>query len=176
MKRYRLSRTLKRFVEFRPMDDEHMRYVFAAYKKGAMKETGGFFDDEGMSAPEFKEAFYRYAQMYYDDAWVFYATSLRGVYEPVGYVATTRTKAAQPLFIADTIWFPMASSRNRVESMTNWLNEMRKENVVTEYSQMKDKKFFEHICRHGIMRRVGTRIGFYQDGGNAAEFETKRPG
>jgi hypothetical protein len=169
-KKYRLSRTLKRFVEFRPMDDEHVRYVYAAYRKGALDGLSVDFKPE-MPAPAFKEAFYGHVARMYDDAWVLYATSQRGAYEPVGYVAVTTTKVAQPLFIADTIWFPWASSRNRIESMVNWINEMRRDNLITEYAQMKDKRFFEHICRHGIMRRVGTKHGLYPDG-PAAEFES----
>lgn len=174
MKKCRLSRTLKRFVEYRPMDDEHMRYVYAAYKKGALDELLEPFTEYDMTPPEFREAFLEHAVMYYDDMWVFYANSLRGEYEPVGFVGTSRTKVRQPVFIVNAIWFPWASARNRIESMVNWLNDRRREDIVTEYAQMKDKKFFEHICRHGIMRRVGTKQNFYPEG-NAAEFETVRP-
>lgn len=171
--KYRLSRTLKRFVEFRPMEDEHLRYAYAAYKKGGLDALLAPFTEHDMTPPEFRDAFINHAQLYYDDIWVFYANSLRREYEPVGFVGTSRTKVRQPVFIVDTIWFPWASPRNRVESMVNWLNERRKEDIVTEYAQMKDKAFFEHICRHGIMRRVGTKHNFYPDG-NAAEFETVR--
>jgi hypothetical protein len=42
-----------------------------------------------------------------------------------------------------------------------------------EFAQESEKKFFETLCKHGIMRRVGTSNVVYR-GEPAAVFETIR--
>jgi hypothetical protein len=170
--KYRLSRALKRFVEFRQMDDEHMRYVYAAYRKGALANLGEEFESADLPAVDFKTIFMDHALRFYDDAWVMLATSMRGDFEPVGYVAITKTKYPNPLFVADTVWFPWASQRNRVESMLNWMNEMRKSVSIVKYaSSDEDKKFCVHLCKYSVMRRIGTKFGVA--GQKIPEFESR---
>lgn len=58
--------------------------------------------------------------------------------------------------IAAIIWMPWVSLRARLQSIVNWLNVMRRQSVIFEYAKQRHKRLFEHICRYGLMRRVGT--------------------
>ena len=151
----RLSRTLSRFIEYRPMTEQDLRFVYAAYKKGALAELGETFSDTSMTPPEFMSAFKEYGEKYFDEAVVFLAP-YAGTYGPVGYIALTSSKIVRPIFIEEMVWFPWASPRNILESAVNFFNEARKSTTIHEYARMKDKKFFERICKHGIMRRIGS--------------------
>ena len=156
------------------MDDEHLRYAFVAYKKGALDHIGEQFKSHEMTPAEFKDAFIEHSALRYDDAWVFYATSRRGEYEPVGYISITRTKFIDPVFIVDIVMFPWASTRNKLESIANWVNDMRRLVGVTYFAPYGDeKRFCEHLCRHGIVRRVGTKRHLF-GAENCPEFEAVR--
>lgn len=164
-------------MEFRGIEDSDYRYFWAAYKKGAFREIEEIPDDLGPQ--EFVDAFLDQIEARgLAHGWTFLAPSTRG-YEPVGFAwAWGRGRVIE---IADMIWFPWASSRNIVESTANFMNSMRKiapdptrpddRFLVWEYARMKDKRFFEIMCRLGIMRRVGHIHGLYKE--PAVMFETR---
>ena len=77
------------------------------------------------------------------------------------------------LVVGDIVWFPWSSPRQRIESAVNFFNEARKEIAFMEYARKQDKRFFEMIAKHGIMRRVGTSHNIYPDG-PATVFETRK--
>lgn len=70
---------------------------------------------------------------------------------------------------SDIIWFPWATPRLILESYVNFVNSVRKQNheptgmpyVILEYARENDAKYFDHVCRYGIMRRVGTSEEIY---------------
>ena len=74
------------------------------------------------------------------------------------------------MIIGEIIWLPWSSARNRVEGAVKFFDELRKEAAAMMYTQ--DKRFFEILARHGIMRRVGTTHNVYADGATAI-FETR---
>ena len=55
----------------------------------------------------------------------------------------------------------------------NFFNEVRNHTPMIDHALEKDKKFFEILCRHGVMRRVGTSYNIYPDK-PAATYETRR--
>ena len=108
---------------------------------------------------------------YYDVGFTLLAPTPKGML-PVGAVFG---KYVGPfLLLGDAKWLAWATDRNKLESIINLLNELRKDGLVLFYSNMDDKKFYTHILRYGIAKRVGTIDGLYEDG-NGALFQTRAP-
>lgn len=102
---------------------------------------------------------------------------------PVGFLGGNMPQDKM-LIISEVIWFPEARPRHRIATVANFINELRDEMVVFEYADnrpasksadgMNSKAFFEHLCRYGIMRRVGTVHDFYGQGNSAALFQSRK--
>lgn len=151
--------------------------MWAAYKKGCLVDIEPeVFSDTSMTAEEFRAAFHDTVIRNYDAAWTLFAPSPKG-HIPVGLVVgfwPHQNQRIQPfMFLGAMVWFPWATSRNRIESAVNFFNEIRKEIQMVEFAKQKDKRFFEIICSHGLMRRVGTMHNVYDE--PAAVFETRKP-
>jgi hypothetical protein len=170
--KWRLKRTLKRSVEFRPIEDEDMRFIWAAYKKGALKTMGEKYADGEMPADHFKAEFTKDVLERYHAAWVLFAPTKRGQL-PVGVVfAAWAPNDAPYMIVTGMCWFPWSSPRNKVESMVNFLNKIRKELMLMFYALPEHKRLYEVCAMHAIVRRVGTSYTAIP-GHSAALFETK---
>lgn len=144
------------------MHEEDIKYFYASYKKSG-------HDDK--TPLEFKNELLRHIQTSYDDAFVMMAR-VEGKKEVVGGFFS---QYAGPLMVVgDITWFPWASKRNRVESMVNAINELRKERLMIFISTLKDKRFYEYICRHGILSRIGHIQELYKDE-PAVMFQSRAP-
>jgi hypothetical protein len=167
-RKHRLSKTLKRWVEFRPIENEDIRYLWPAYLEGQLPMF-----KEGLTAKDFKEAVEVFILENYHGGWTLLANTQKG-YIPVGMVfAKDDGVFSEPVGkIAAVIWMPWASNRNKYESAVNFFNEIRKEFVFIGRAEMKDKHFYEHIARHGIIRRVGT---IHLENELISEWQTIRP-
>lgn len=157
--RWRLKRTLRRKPDFRPLEDGDIRFLWAAYRKGALASLGGEFAGETLAAGEFKDAFGREVTANYDFGWTLLDP------DPVGVLLAFRSHpnpGRSPfLIVGDILWFPWSSPRQRIEAAINFFNEARKEAAFVEYARAEYRKFFEMIAKHGIMRRVGTSHNVY---------------
>ena len=91
-------------------------------------------------------------------------------FRPVGIL--TGIYAGPMVLLGDASWFPWASDRNKLESMVNIFNELRKQFLGIFYCALSDKKFYEHIARHGIIKRIGHIDGIYKDE-PAVEFQLR---
>lgn len=175
VKNWRLKKTLARAIDFRPIEKEDIRYAWVAYKKGLLNELSPKFVDLQMTAEEFKVAFEVHITTYYHGAWTMLADTNRG-YMPtglvVGFWSHPDSTIAPFMNVGAMIWFPWASARNRIEGAVHFFNVIRKDIRMVEYARLKDKKFFEMIARHGVMRRVGTSHVAYLNE-PAAVFETR---
>lgn len=174
--RWRLKRTLARRVEFRRSADEDLKYIWAAYKKGALEPMAGPFADTGMDRDAFKETFGHALLHRYDAEWTLLAECAKG-FIPVGLVLAFHghkdTTISPFMVIGDILWFPWASHRNKIESAVNFFNRMRNEIPMIDYAHGDtNKRFFEMLARHGIMRRVGTTFSIVH-GEPTAVFETR---
>ena len=174
--KWRLKRTLSRNVSFRPIEDEDVKYAWAAYKKGWLASMGGKFATVDMEAEEFKTEFPKEIFDKYSAAWSLFADAPKRGNIQVGMVLgfySHQDPACAPfMIVGDIIWFQWASARNRVESAVNFFTNIRGEIPMVEYAAEKDKKFFEMIARHGVMRRVGTTYSI-KPGEAYAMFETR---
>lgn len=115
-----------------------MKYLWVAYKKGLLPLR------EGLSAKEFQEEAEAFLLSNYDYGWL------------IGEYGLIFGKNAGPMILlGDVIWFPWASNRNILEGIVQLINTLRYEAKVTFFSSMDDKRFYEHVAKHGILRRVG---------------------
>lgn len=149
MRKPRLSRTLKRWVEFRPIEDEDIRYLWAAYKKN----TFDGYVKKDLTAKEFKIEITELMLNSYSGVYVCLANTKQG-FVPVGVIPVAGIYLGW--MIGDVRWFPWASTRNIIESFVNFINEMKKEVYLLGYCSDKDKDFFVYMAKHGIIRRVGS--------------------
>lgn len=174
MKRWTLRKTLKRKTHFRPIEQEDVQYIWVAYKSGLLESMGRPFDKTDLSPEEFQAEFLAQAETVYHGLWTLFAETKKG-YLPsglvLGFYSHPDPRFAPFMNIGDMIWFPWASPRNKVEMAVNFFNKIRNEIPMVEYAKFDDKRFFETIAKHGIMRRVGTMYNIYD--GPAAVFETR---
>jgi hypothetical protein len=175
--RWRLKKTLARRVDFRPIERDDMKYAYAAYKKGRMASMGERWAGGELTPSEFAEAFEVEIQTVYHGVWVLLAEGSKG-YIPAGMVmgfwSHPDPRFAPFMIVGDIIWFPWASARNRIESAVGFFARIRSEIAMVEYASEEHKRFFEMICQHGIMRRVGTSFNVYP-GQATAVYETRAP-
>lgn len=69
------------------------------------------------------------------------------------------------------IWFKWASGRKILECYVNFIDTIRRTSdpdtgrsfMVLEFAMEKDKRFFDHVCSYGVMRRVGSSLEVYGD-------------
>lgn len=171
--KWRLSRTLKRSVGFRPIEDEDLRFLWAAYKKGALEPMGERFADGKMDAETFKTAFKDDVLSRFHAAWVLFATTKKG-HVPIGIVFATWAPNASYMIVTGMCWFPWASKRNKIEGMVNFLSKIRKEFNLMFYALPEHKRLYEVCCMHSVIHRVGTSYAVFP-GKSAAVFETRLP-
>jgi len=128
------------------MQAEDRKYTWAAYKLGA------FGPDISSDSKVFTKQLDEYLALHNIVYTVESITKDGRI--PVGIIGG---KFMGPiLYLGDMTWFPWASDRNKMECMTNILNELRKQYIVMFFCSMADKEFYINIAKHGVIRRVGT--------------------
>lgn len=171
---WRRKKTLARRVDFRPLERDDIRYLWATYKKTGLKSLGGPFLQDTMEVAEFNAAIEREVAENYQGAWCLFAETKRG-FMPVGVVlgfySHPNPRLAPFMIIGDMIWFPWSSARNRVESAVHFFHRIRQDIPMVEYANEDAKRFFEVLAAHGVVRRVGTSFNVYP-GVATAVFET----
>ncbi|MFQ5493646.1 MAG: hypothetical protein ACE5DX_05825 [Candidatus Dojkabacteria bacterium] len=105
----------------------------------------------------------------YDVVFMLEAKTKKG-YMPIGSISGINSGPF--LILGDTTWFYWASQRNIYESTVNFFNEIRKTVLALFYANLANKSFYEHIAKHGIIRRVGTIYNLYEKE-PAALFQTR---
>jgi hypothetical protein len=154
-KTWRLSKTLSRAIEVRPIEQEDVKYAWAAYCKGSLSEMGAPFDKQGLDASQFKEAFEAYVLTNTQAAWTVIAKTARGMM-PVGFVFGGWAPMQAYMIIIGITWFPWATKRNIVEGTVQFFNRIRKELPWMGFASGEHKRLYEVCMKHGIMRRIGT--------------------
>lgn len=153
---WRLSKTLGRHIEVRPIENDDVQYAWAAYKKGGLGGMGAPFDQGGLDAKAFKEAFEVYVLTNAHAAWTVMASTRSGIV-PIGIVLGGWAPPRDALMlIIGIVWFPWASRRNIVEGAVGFFNRIRKEMAWMGFASEQHKGLYETCCKHGIMHRVGT--------------------
>jgi len=146
------------------MGPDDRKYAYAAYKLGA------FGPDRQADSEGFTKQLEDYLILH-DVAFIVEAPTSKGRI-PVGMIVG---KYMGPtLYLGDTTWFPWASNRNKIESITNLLNELRRHYIVMFFCNMRDKEFYVNIAKHGVIRRIGTIYDLLSEG-PAPLFQTRKP-
>lgn len=165
------------------MEEDSLKYIGAAWKKGSLDELHSVFLEE-MTPQEFRIVFVEWLKNF-EAGWVFLAETDKGII-PVGFC--TAWVRGRIIEIADIVWFSWASRRNVWESAVNFYDSMRKKVfddkhdpadpmryfVVLEYAMFRDKRFFERMADRGIMRKIGHIHDIYPDEVSVM-FQTKTP-
>lgn len=146
-KTWRLSKTLKRSIEVRPIEQEDVKYAWAAYKKGGL---GGMGFAPDLNPQKFKDAFEAYVLSNAHAAW----TVIAG--KPIGFVLGSWAPQQAYMVIVGIVWFPWATKRNIVEGAVSFFKRLNTEMGWMGFASAEHKKLYEVCMMHGIMRRVGT--------------------
>ena len=162
--KWRLKRTLTRSVSYRPIEDDDLKYIWAAYRKGALAPMG--IESTDLDAAAFKQAFEQHVLENFQAAWVLIA------HKPIGVVFANWAPHAPYMIVSGMCWFPWASKRNILEAIVNFLNGVRKQFMLVFYALPEHKRTYEVCAMHGVVRRVGTSYAAIP-GHAAAVFETR---
>lgn len=168
--KWRLKRTLKRSASYRPIEDEDVKYAWAAYKKGALAPMGEAFTQE-MNADQFRQLFEAFVVQNHHAAWTLLAPTGKGKI-PVGIVLAAWAPNAPYLIVNGACWFPWASKRNIIETSVCFFAGVRKEHQLVFYALPEHKRAYEVCAMHGVIRRVGTSFVAIP-GKQCAVFETR---
>lgn len=149
-KKWRLSKTLSRHIEVRPIEDADVKYAWAAYKLGKLE-----FDifPPGLSATEFKSQFEQFIIGNTTGTWTIIAETKDG-FRPVAIATGNATPVF--MFLSAIVWFPWASKRNIIEGVVALCSKLRKQFPVFGFVPEENKKVWEAAAMHGIVHRIGT--------------------
>lgn len=148
---WRLSRTLKRHVEARPIEQSDVKYAYAGYKTGVLA-TMAFAP--GLDPSSFKSAFENYVLTKAHAAWTISADSKNG-FIPIGFAFGGWAPGEAFMVIIGIVWFPWASKRNVLEGTVAFFNSVKSIKWMG-FASHEHKRPYEVCCMHGIMRRIGT--------------------
>lgn len=74
-------------------------------------------------------------------------------------------------------WFSWAMPRQKMESVVHLVNELRRQFLVVVPAKKEDWPFYTHVCKHGIMKRVGKAEDWFgfEAGNDSMIFISRRP-
>lgn len=131
------------------------------------------YADGQMPADVFKAEFEHDVVSNFHAAWVLFAPTKKGQL-PVGIVLAAWAPNAPYMIVTGMCWFPWSSKRNKLESMVNFLNKVRKDIMLMFYALPEHKRLYEVCAMHSVVRRIGTSYTAIP-GHPAAVFETRAP-
>lgn len=165
-----LKQTVSRAIDYRPIELDDVKYAWAAYKQGALKEMGF---TENMSPEEFRASFSDAILNNCHAAWTIICQTKKG-FIPSGILLAVWGPGSTFLTVLGLSWMPWASKRNIVEGMVGFLDGIRREFSLMFYTTYEHKKVYD-VCRElGIIRRIGTSYTAIP-GTATAVFETRKP-
>ena len=142
-----------------------MKWLWAAYRRGVFAHLPEFKD--GMDTFQFQNTF---LVMLGDrilgrggEAWIFLGKTQRGEI-PIGLAVGVpgEHKHLEP----HVFWFPEASPRNKLECILKWLIDFKSDWRVDIWAKQPSWKFFDHLCKYGVLRPVGKYRDCFDDGGD----------
>lgn len=171
--RPKLTRVLGRGCGYRPFEPTDVKWLYAAYVFGTLPK--GMFK-AGLTRDEFmelaKEEFSKFLQLFVlVGSAKLKPTSPTGDH-PIGVVGlnTSNNYHVELSFF----WLPTASARNKLESSIRFLMELRKTHMAFFFAPFGGKRFYTHLCKYGVLRRVGTSEHHFGQDAHAAVFQTRR--
>ena len=77
------------------------------------------------------------------------------------------------IILGDVIWWPKTTNRQRLQSVAAVLKEIRKIKVGLIEADYQYKRFYEILCNHKILRRVGSLYDTDRPGSRTTFFQTR---
>lgn len=150
------------------MGDEHLKYLWAAYRRGAFEKS--HIIDPGFDPDGFKASLLAFAGRIFQaggELFVFMGHTPLGVL-PVGLTI----KLVNGIYCEPhVVWFPEASGRNRLELALGFLVELKRRYKVLLWVREANWNLYDHLCKYGVIRTVGKVKGYFPDGENAFLFQ-----
>lgn len=162
------DRTLKRAVEYRPIEADDIKYFWAAYKQGAFSDM-----EANLSPEQFKENFQGAILERFHAVWTLFGQTRKG-FIPVGVVFACWAPNGPFLIVTGAVWMPWATKRTMLASMVGFLHGVRKEFPLQFYALPEHKRLYEVCAMHGVVKRIGTS-SIAIAGKQSAVFETRAP-
>lgn len=92
--------------------------------------------------------------------------------EPIGLIATQyATVYGRRRAFPHAWWFKEGTARQRLECSLRFLLNLKKTNLIVIEATEANWLFFEHLCKYGLLRRVGTLRDAYGAGGRSAIYQ-----
>ncbi|HEX9472506.1 MAG TPA: hypothetical protein VF957_23520 [Bradyrhizobium sp.] len=151
------------------MVTEDLRYLWAAYRAGAIKGL-----PPGIETKEFWPIFTQGIELIRPGAGVttLLARTDRGVI-PVGWLIGWRYALSSGRAIeVEAMWAPWATPRNKLEAVVAFLYRTRTAALVLWSCRKAEARLFEHACRYGVARTVGTVKDLFGVGEDALVFQS----
>ena len=147
-----------------------LAYAYAGYRQGAFPGM-----PEGLKPREFDVAFYK-AAVQWEEIYALTVKHTNGR-RPVGLMLARITEEiGMPARMEPHLmWFPWATPRNKLETTVKWLAEMRLKHLVLIMAPLKEKVFFTHLCRHGVLRVIGKIHRLFGEDDDGMAYQTVRP-
>ena len=172
----RRSRVLKRGKAWlEPIAEQHFPFAWAAYRRGVFNHIPDF--PEGLDAAEFTarlaDTALTVARMG-GEVLVALADTSKGEIP----LALVTVEYSDGKAFPHALWFPEASYRNKLELGLVLFIELKKQHLVLvtaktpKGQKSSDVKFFEHLGKYGVLRRVGTIHGYFGPDQNAVLFQS----
>lgn len=150
---------MARYPNVRKIDDDDTRYFWAMHRKEV---------DEAVTPEEFR-LWFSDLKAQFDKGWIVEAPTSRGIM-PVGSVFGVST--GHYFEASHVIWFPWATARNKLEATVSFFNKLRNEMLILFHCPKEERRFFEKVSDHGVLRKVGHIHDLY-DGEPAVQFQTR---
>ena len=172
----RRSRALKRGgIDLVPLSEEHFPYAWAAYRRGSFNGSPLFPAD--MNVVEFTAKLddFRVEMICMGHEVGIWLARKGEETIPVGLVSI---EYSDIMAIPHFVWFPEASSRNHLELALKFHMNLKKQHLVLinlvsrKGEKSVDVKFNEHLCKYGVLRRVGTIRDYYGTDVNGVLFQS----
>ena len=141
------------------MDDGHFPYIYAAAKRGT-------FDIGDATADEFKGELTRILTDLMEKGGEGYI-GIGRKYERDIPICLCLIEYQQRRAYPRVWWFPEATPRNRVELSVKFLIDLKAEFLVlipAEKEKDREVAHFRHLCKYGLLRKVGTIREYFPDG------------
>lgn len=144
---------MQRDTSFRGFTIDDVKWLWAAYKKGAFE---GSFLGPDMDKEEFTTSVVEHLSAF-NEVFLLETETKRGKI-PVGLVSLVTTNGSVP----HVDWFPWASARNKIEAITCFFSKMRNRPMLVWVRDI-DIKFYTHVSKYGVLRRIGKVYKFGSD-------------
>jgi hypothetical protein len=142
-----------------------MRYLWRAYRRGELPDMPVDLDIPAFQAKIMEVM----ARVLLSGEMIMFVNHQE---EPVGmatisYQSVHERRRAFPHFW----WFTEGKPRQRLEIVLRFLLNLKKANLVVIEAKEANWPFFEHLCKYGVLRRVGTIRDAYGAGGRSAIYQ-----